>query len=189
MNKVEKIIEKFDGFTDGVRMLMLCHRSKEGGSNNERNNIRRISKNSEEFEEVLYYFMDIKKQNPKIPYRIYSALNKRDPKKAIQIFRQKQLDSEYNNNEEKENFYFDIKNRWISSLMKPQSRAEKNFLFDIDSDDEKTIDDFKVDIVKVTRNYKIFETKNGYHAVTPPFNPEMMHGYDINKDGLLLLDY
>jgi hypothetical protein len=186
--KIDKILEEFNGFTDGVRMLMLCHRNKEGGSNNERNNIRRISRNNEEFVSTLEYFFDIKEQKPKIPYRIYSCLNKRDPQKAIRLFKYKQLDAEYNNQEEVENFYFDIKNRWISSLMKPQARLEKNFLIDIDEgEDVKKAEIMLINIIGKT--FKKFKTKNGYHLVSPPFNPSLMDEYEINKDGLLLLDY
>lgn len=188
-NETNKILEEFHGFTDGVRMLMLCIRNKDGGSNNERTNTRMVSRNEEQFEEILVKYLEVMKMSPETPYRIYSSANKRDAKKAMRIFKYKQLDAEYNSDVEIENFFFDIKNRWLGSLMSPKARMEKNFLFDIDEGDEKTVEDFKKEIASVTRTYKIYQTKNGYHAVVPPFNPQLMPGYDINKDGLLLLKY
>jgi hypothetical protein len=188
MNKeTEKILEKFDGFTDGVRLLMLIYRAKDGGKDNNRKTFRRVSTSQDEFESILDEMVTMKKIANK-SYRIYSCVNSRDINKAIRIFKQKQLEADYYDEDSKNGFYLDIKNRWISSLMKPQSKAESSFLIDIDeNDDEKKAN--KIISNLVGRNFKKFKTKNGCHLVTPPFNPNLMKGFEIKKDGLLLLSW
>ena len=187
MNKETiKIMNDFDGFTDGIRMIMLMHRSKDGGNDNDRKAFRKISKNIEEFEMILDEMINIKRKS-NLPYRIYSCVNSRDIKKAIKTFKQKQLDADYYNEDSKNGFYLDIKNRWISALMQPSSRAETNFLIDIDDkQEEKKAEQTIANIVG--RNFKKYKTKNGFHFITPPFNPSMID-YEVKKDGLLLLSY
>jgi len=185
--ETEKILEKFDGFTDGVRFLMLIHRTKDGGNDNNRKTFRKISTNQDEFENILDEMITIKKTANKA-YRIYSCVNSRNINKAIKLFKQKQLDADYYDEDSKNSFYLDIKNRWISSLMKPQSKADNSFLIDIDEDDNKEKAE-QIICNLVGRNFKKFNTKNGYHFITPPFNPQLMEGFEIKKDGLLLLSW
>lgn len=188
MNKeTEKILTEFDGFTDGVRVLMLLAQNKDKVE--KQTSFKRVSKNREEFEEFLDLMIDMKNEE-KEPRRIYSCANERDVKKAIRIFKTNQLDADYYNEDDKNMFYFDVKNRWISSLMKKRARAETSFIIDIDTDegdDVKKAEELLFNIVG--RNFKKFKTKNGFHLVTPPFNPHLMDGYKINSDGLLLLSY
>ena len=187
--KIEKIFEKFGNFdiTSGYRMLMLIQRGKEDGENQGKDKriLRKISRNEEEFLKILNEFLEIKKDNE----RIYSCVNERDIDKAIKIFKQKQLDADYYNIESKNSFYLDIKNRWIGSVMKPRAKKTSYFLLDIDTKDKKELDDIKKRLCKISSNYVRYETKNGYHFICPPFNPELLAGVEIKKDGLLLLDY
>lgn len=184
-------------FSDGIRMIMICQRNKEGRNTNksDRYSKRKISTYSEEFFKILKEFQEIK-NNSDEPLRIYSCVNKRDIKKAIRNFKQKQLDADYYDEYSKNNFYFDIKNRWVGSLMKQSSRAETKFLIDVDS------------IIKESENWDIsyieehlekigvkiilkYPTKNGFHIITEPFNPNLFnHEFgEVKKDALLLLDY
>ena len=186
-NKVEKILEKFGGFdiTSGYRMLMLIDRSKNGKDRNPKKSVRKISKNRKEFVEILQEFLDIKKEGE----RIYSCVNERDINKAIRIFKQNQLDADYYDEESRYSFYLDIKNRWISAIMRPQAKKESYFLLDIDTKDKKEVDEIKTRLCKISSNFIKYETKNGYHIICPPFNPELLTGVEIKKDGMLLLDY
>lgn len=178
----------FEDFKDGYRFLMLTHRSKEGGTNKDRKQIKRISKNSEEFDKMVQELLEIKKNSGR-PYRLYASVNARDINKAIRIFKQNQLNADYYSVEDRNSFYFDLKNRWISAFMQPQARAETNFLLDIDTKDNATLKDIETRLLKITRNFFRYETKNGYHIVSQPFNPNLLPDVDINKDGLMLLDY
>lgn len=186
-NKIENILAKFENFdiTSGYRMVMLIDRNNSGRDRNQKKCLRKISKNKEEFIEILSEFLEIKKDNE----RIYSCLNERDIHKAIRIFKQNQLDAEYYDEISKNSFYLDIKNRWISAMMKPQSTKTSYFLLDIDTKNKDEVDDVKKRLCKISANYIRYETKNGYHFVCPPFDPNLMSGIDIKKDGLLLLDY
>ena len=194
--KIEKIIKQFKNFMDGYRFIMLIHRNKEGGKSNrpQKNGTKRITKNKEEFIETIEELQKLKEES-KVPMRIYSSVNARDIEKGIREFKRKQLDADYYDIESKHGFYLDIKYQWISSLMKPNSRAETNFLIDLDGDEvgkykfliNEKIEELKV---KILLNYP---TKNGWHIITKSFNPNdlVIRGFtkEINKDGLLLLDF
>ena len=84
----------------------------------------------------------------------------------------------------------------MSALMKPSSRVETNFLIDVD------------DIIQEAENYDIsyieehleqigvkvimkYDTKNGVHIITEPFNPSKWNSEfgTIKKDALILLDF
>ena len=117
----EETKEEIEKFSDGIRMLMLCYRNKEGGENSDKHNVRKISRNKEEFFEIFREFQKIKESSQE-PLRIYSCVNCRNIEKAIMNFKREQLEADYYDKDSRDNFYFDIKNRWISSLMKPNAR-------------------------------------------------------------------
>lgn len=184
--RIEKIMEKFDSFTNGYRFIMLCHRNKEGGVNRDRKQIKKVSKNKEHFIDILSKMFEVIDRKKEIPYRIYSCVNARDIDKAIRNFKFLQLEADYYDTESRNSLYLDIKNRWFSALMRPNARTETNFLIDIDEDDD--YEKIKSDLCKITRNQFEYKTKNGYHIITTPFNPALLKA-KINKDGLLLLYY
>ena len=181
--------ELIEQFSDGIRLIMICQRNKEGRDTNktDRASKRKISTNREEFFQILKEFQEIKNKS-NTPLRIYSCVNKRDIEKGIMNFKREQLEADYYSKEDRNRFYFDIENRWISSLMKQNARAETLFLLDIDSEEDeklarKVIADNKIEIVAE------YPTKNGKHIITKPFNPSIMPGINIKKDGMLLLDF
>ena len=193
--EAEKIINKFGWLTSGWRVLMLTKRSKEGGKANrpDRIAVKKVSKNEEEFVEILQTMLDNRKEN----YRIYCTINPRDPEKAIRKFKELQLDHDFQSDEIKYGFYNDLKNRWISSLMKPSSRAETYFLIDIDNNDrhgldyKKTEEELEKKEVTIIDTYK---TKNGWHIITLPFNypkvmPDLQKFDHVKTDALALLKY
>lgn len=193
-----KNINYFKPFMYGVRMIMLTHRSKEGGKMNQpdRVAVRRISKNQDEFMEIFNEFTKMKDSDPR-PLRIYSSVNPRNVEKAIMHFKHKQLDADYYDEESRHGFYYDIKNRWISALMQRSCKAGSQFLIDIDEEDN--LEEAMSLLKKITlekgfgscfeEGIYTYPTKHGFHIVTPPFNPQWMQGYKINPDGLLLLDW
>jgi len=190
---IEEILEQFNGFTDGVRMLMLTQRNKEGGKSNrpDRASKRKISTNAKEFKEILASFLETQQSFPKEQLRIYSSVNKRNFEKGIREFKRQQLEADYYDDESRQRFYFDIKNRFLSSIMKPASRAETFFLLDCDNLTKKTVGkaiDRLDEITDVVLHYK---TKNGYHIITKPFNPNLFNKEfgELKKDALLLLSF
>jgi len=185
-NKLDSIINKFGNFMDGVRVLFLMSRNKDGGE--KASVIKRVSMNKEEFMSILNDLLEIKSKST-TPLRIYSSVNSRDMEKTIRFFKHLQLDADYYSTEDRFCFYKDIKNRMISSLMSPKCKLEKNFLIDIDENEGQNYKKAISAVSRITRNIFSYKTKNGYHIILPPFDPRLLNGYEINKDGLLLLDY
>lgn len=191
-NITQKIEKQFGDFMDGYRLLMLTLRGKEGGKINKPDRVAKklITKDKQEFLRLLECLLEIKKPEE----RIYSSVNPRDIKKGIRLFKQRQLDADYYDEESKNSFYLDVKNRWISAIMSPKCKAESNFLIDIDNLVGDKVDILEIDKLLEEINVKVllkYPTKNGWHVITKPFNPALWdNGFgDIKKDGLLLLNY
>ena len=191
MKNKKEIMSLFKDFTDGVRMIMLTRRAKEGGKSNRPDWVakRKISTNKDEFEKILEEFLEYQSEHPE--YRIYSCVNRRDFNKGIREFKRQQLEADYYDIESRDKFYLDIKNRFLGSLMKPSSRAETLFLIDADDLTAKTIGNAIDEIEEITDVVLTYKTKNGYHIITKPFNPNLLGNKfgEIKKDAMLLLSY
>lgn len=198
--KVKKIMHDWKGFTDGVRVLFLIWRNKEGSKVVRNLKVRKlISSNEEEFEKCLTQLVDLKDRYSELPLRIYSTVNKRNLDKAIRKFKELQLENDYQDREQYYGFYKDIKNRWISSLMRDSSRLETQFIIDIDNSNKEYAIEIEKEILEHTELIKKYRTKNGYHLIVKPFNPNLIKTYEksgyiypdvsIKKDELILLDY
>lgn len=195
---VDNIYEQFQDCFDGVRIFMLIHRNKEGGKSegNDSNTTKRVSTSPARVREILLELV-MKAYLDDKPWRIQMSVNPRDVDKAIRLFKQRQLDADYYDVDSKHSFYYDIKNRWISCLMNPASRASTKFLFDCDTpaDYDATIAVLQKENIKIMKDY---QTKNGRHIITEPHNPALTaikpafvngHGDVLSstKDGLMLL--
>lgn len=152
-------------FKEGVRILMRVLRTKDGGKGNvDRHAKKVITRNSTEFDNALVELVNTMQSTE----RIYSTVDARDSKKAIRLFKQNQLDNDYS--KAPEEFYLDIKNRWVSSLQSPRSRMTSNFLWDCD-----TIEEFEELVRELGTNaglssiLDVYPTKNGGHIITQPF--------------------
>lgn len=190
-NRAKGIAEDFIQFIDGWRVLFLMQRHRDGGETNNTKLRKIITKNPKEFIDALYE-LSLEKENSDLPLRIYSAVNERDFDKAIRNFKFEQLEADYYDQEQNQNFYLDIKNRFIGCLMQPRAAKTSLFLFDLDSTQE--LDQAHEAIFKAGLNDNIIKqygTKNGWHIITKPFNPALVGdiGSKIKKDALLLLDY
>lgn len=123
---MKDIIEKFKNNSDGIRVVLLIHRSKEGGANNKfKGHLKKIiTTNSNEFFETVKELKEIK-DNSKDELRIYASCNNRDLNKAVRLFKEQQLATDYDPEDKTKSFYLDIKNRFISCLR----RISKKRLF------------------------------------------------------------
>lgn len=192
--KSNHIYDEFKFFTDGVRVMFLIHRNKEGGETNNTKVRKVITRDSEEFRLELIKLID-EKERSELPYRIYSSVNARDIEKAIRQFKFEQLEADYYDDESRHGFYYDSKNRFVGALMTPSSRMKDQSYFIFDVDDEEGRDvmgDALSALGNCGANIVIqYKTKNGWHIVTEPFNPNTFScpGVEIKKDGLLLLAY
>lgn len=189
-SKIKKIESTFHLFLDGCRVLFLLRRKKDGGERADNDFfVKTIVNSKEEFLSELKKIMLIREPT----MRIYASLNRRNVEKGIREFKRQQLEADYYDRENRHNFYFRLKDRFVSSLMKPSSAEESLFLFDCDTLTDKTIGNAIEEIEKMTDVVWHYRTKNGFHIITEPFNPALAQNlsfeHEIKKDSLILLDY
>lgn len=181
-----KIIEHPNSFKEGTRILMLTLRSKEGGKTNlpDRSAKKMISRNPEEFDKCMEILME-RRQGME---RIYSTVDERNLEKGIRIFKGRQLDSDYFDQESRLGFYVDIWNRWISSLQSTKAREGCLFMVDVD-DDKDEEDNIRLEIQnKELELVHEYPTKNGRHFVLKPFNPAIV-SFTCLKNHMMLWVY
>jgi hypothetical protein len=175
-------IDHPDSYKDGCRFLLLNSRVKDNAV--PRKSLTRISHNRCEFdaalEELRYLASD--KQ------RVYGSLCRRDINKASRIFKQRQLDADYDLNTNE--FYMNIEARWNSCVQSKKSQMNKLWLIDCDTTDERQL--VTEELHKhYTRAYEPYwyKTKNGHHCIIEPFNRMMMSedGRRLIKENSLLL--
>lgn len=185
----ENLMEEFKHYTTGYRVLFLIHRNKEGGETNNTKYRKIITRNREEYKAALLGLL-IEKSQTDIPYRIYASVNERNINKAIRRFKYEQLEADYYDQIQKENFYLDLKNRFIGCLMQPPQRATSYFLFDVDNEEGRDVMGETLQVLPNEMILQTYPTKNGWHIITKPFDYtkiKLPNGCSINKDGLLLL--
>lgn len=192
LREAEHIVDKFRHYTDGIRLIMLIYRAKEGAVSANNDKYRKyIVNGQEEYLKAVIQALEVCYEKSEIPFRVYASVNSRNIEKAIRLFKHNQLDADYYDTDSKNSFYLDIKNRMISALMTPSSRAEGMFLIDCDSTeaDHEAMGQLAELGVEILDH---FPTKNGWHMITEPFNPTLfkpVKDVEIKKDGLLLLKY
>lgn len=178
------IIEHDNQVKKGVRLVMRVLRSKDGGLAKPDHHAEKIiTRNAQEWDTAVAMLAD----NATANERIYASVDERDFDKAIVEFKHRQLDADSYNEDSKQSFYIDIKNRFISCLMSPACRKTKYFLIDCDSDEEYN-DAFGNETVAQNALYQ-YPTKNGRHIVTRPFNPALFQTGEVKKNGLILVGY
>lgn len=175
-----------DVFKEGYRGILLIHRNKDGCEGNaQRKAFKRISRNKQEWLQIINEYEEMRKsQYPN--YRIYSHVNMRNMEKAIRLFKERQLEADYDKNENHHGFYTDITNRFFSCFSNPQASGESWFLLDCDStvEYEECMSELSLhDIYKYD-----YRTRNGYHIITSPFNPNKLNlPVEIKRDALIAI--
>lgn len=189
--RTKNIFEEFSGFTDGVRCLFLIQRHKEGGETQNSRLVKKITRNEKEFFDALEDLID-QMMDSELPLRIYSAVNDRNFNKAIHKFKVEQLEADLFHQEQKENFYMDVKNRFLGCLMQPSQANNSLFLFDVDNEQGRDVMGEALQSLPSEVIVKTYPTKNGWHIITKAFNHtkiKLPKGVELKKDGLLLLAY
>jgi hypothetical protein len=191
-----RIVEEFKDFLDGARVLLLLHRSKDGGSNKEfkRRLLTFHTNTREELEESILKALILKNGYNTSDYRIYLTVNARDLRKAERLFKTRMVNIDFEGGENKQWFYERFNSKWISALTDNGSAVKNKFFkIDIDTPDhgeiiDKTLNWLKENNVEVVKTYS---TKNGWHIITRPFNrsifPKELGLLEV--DSLLLLSY
>lgn len=149
-------------FTFGARVLMLKSRHKDGVA--DQRTILRTSFDTTQFERQLLSLADIMRPNE----RIYASAGERDVKKAIRLFKERQLIADYD--DDTEAFYRNIESRWVSCLMDVKAQETKLWLFDCDNADDLAETASALD-EHYTRTLRYqYATKGGFHVVVEPFD-------------------
>lgn len=172
-------------FTNRYRGVLLLRRNKDSQDGNaQRRAIKRITQNTHQWRGVIQELEYIQ-QTTHNSYRIYSSVNSRSIDKAIHEFKRRQLEVDWGNRCEYENFYCDIENRFFSCLMNPNVRDQNHFLIDCDSPEEH-----EYALGELADSGLIlfdYATKNGRHLITKPFNPNDYDIMNIKKDDLMYI--
>ena len=161
------LIEHDKKWKEGIRVLMLVNRAKDGAA--PRATILRISTDAVSFDKCWSQLITLSHKNE----RIYASAGPRDIVKAARKFKERQLDSEYDR--DPMDFYRGIDTRWKACLMSiiAQVKEEKVWLFDCDSEAE-----YELVIRELGRHYPgdaklvpyTYPTREGRHILVQPFN-------------------
>jgi hypothetical protein len=192
--RAAELCETFSGFTGGLRMLILLHRSKDGGHRDEEKRaiISRFTFSETSFQSALEDLLLLRRVL--YPHtRLYSSVNERDPAKVLRIIDQESLDYKYCNSEEMlQNFRKKLIKSPRHFVMQTRTAIGNSFMIDVDNVPGKDVEGEALTLLselKVPIKVK-YRTKNGWHIITEPFNPKKWtHSSEIQKDGLILLDF
>lgn len=118
-------------------------------------------------------------------WRIYRSVNKRDLIKGMKMLQVELI----NRGEE---IAYKIDQVWKSILMKPECKAERKFLIDIDTRDIPP-QYIKAKYLKDVKIHESNKTPNGYHMVTDPFDSrgilsDLGESIEIKRDALLYMN-
>ena len=171
-------------FTDGVRVLMLINRAI---GNTNKGSYRWVNKLvstcTEEFRENLERLAIQQDKLNNSDLRIYGAINARKTDAAVREFQIRQL--KIQTDEERRFFYKDLNNQYVSCLMKPENRATRYYLVDIDKSDA---DAMQLADMAPNRLHH-YKTPKGWHVICKPFDVRIYAGIphvEVKKDGLMI---
>lgn len=176
-------------FKCGVHVQILIDRSIGSSNKSSKRWIRKlISTNVEEYDANTSALLANRgamiSESPAV--RLYASCNERSVHKAIRLFQHKQLEVQ---ELDVEKFYANIHTNFVSCLMKPESRNNKNYLVDVDTTDKQKLQEVD-NVVQRETVYFSYDTPNGRHYITHPFDTRLLLDFDyveVKKDGLILL--
>lgn len=184
------LFKDFDEFTGGVRYLALLHRSKDGGHNKEyyRRGGFYITHSGEEYLDALIKLLTLQAIST-TPYRLYASVNARDLRKAEHKFKSDMLEVDFAPQENRDYFWKRLDSKWAGALMSPGCKTGSLFILDVDGEGDVTAPVLVWLAQHNIEPVKQYKTPNGWHIVTPPFNPNDFDVPDveIKKDALILL--
>ncbi len=194
LEEARKIGERFPLFTEGYRCLLLKIRRKDAEGQTQRTVRTLVSRDSKNWVEILAMLLRERENLPEIEQmRIYQTVNARDIKKAVAHFVQhfvELLGSE--NRQPLHDAFFKCKAKATSAFMQRSSAVTKYFLFDCDTRNDWVLVTLESRLMDRTTILLKYATKNGWHFITEPFNPndiELPEHVELKKDALMLLHF
>ena len=192
IDEATRIAERFPNFTGGCRVLFLIQRHSDGGHTNNSKLRSYISRNSEEWIKCLAKLLQEMEFYPEIPLRIYQTINTRNVDKGIREFKKASLDADYLDDNSRQWFYLDVRNRIISAIMQRRCRESGYFLYDCDTKDEGIMTKIRWALSELTTILEDYPSKNGYHIITKPFNHTLIRlpeEITMSPDAMMLLKW
>lgn len=179
---------------DGYRTLFILERAKDGGHNKEEKQVFNfaVTTNEAELSVKLKEFLWLKYFYDDKELRIYFSVNERNPHKAVRNVMKAILDSYYADQLNRDLVVKKIVKGTRSYIMNPNTQKSSYFLLDVDDEEGKDIMGETLQEMGELEVEELYRrrTKNGWHIVTKPFNPNLWRAKaEIKKDGLLLLDF
>jgi hypothetical protein len=180
-------------FKSGVHTILLIRRKKDGGHNRaDYHATKCISRNQIEYDEYVRKLMQIRStMEDSSAYRVYASVNSRNLEKAIHHFKIEQIITDTYDHELRTRFYVDIWNRFFGVVMEPKCSAEKNFLWDIDTEEGDDLEEFNAILTEHTSILHQYQTPNGWHIITEPFNYNVLPKHiasKMKKDALMWIE-
>lgn len=168
-------------FKTGARLLQRTARNKDKAIR--RPDKIRVSYSEAEYDKTLHEMLD----DLRAGERIYASVDERDVLAARRKFNSDLSFANFSESEEHRlAFYRNLNARWNASLGAKASAKTKLFLFDVDSDDESVLSLILATLDIIARDYLTtdattreldvysYPTKNGFHVVSNPFNPNLL---------------
>ena len=193
-NKAREIMLSLpDCLTSGFRTLFLLERAKDGGANKEEKRVFNfaVSTKTEELEAKLKEFLWLKLFHNQKDLRIYLSVNERNEHRAVRNMLEAITDAMYADQINRDLVAKKIVKGSRSYIMAPNARKTSFFLFDVDNIEGRDVMGETLQEMGDLSIEEIYRksTRNGWHVVTKPFNPQIWKGVaEIKKDGLILLD-
>lgn len=152
-----------DSFKSGTRVLMLKGRHKDGIEKERQ--IMRVSHDEAGFDATLAQLLAMALPGE----RIYASAGERCMRSAVRVFKQRQLDADYDDDPMR--FYRGIEARWVSALMAPTCQATKLWLFDCDDPSYlyHVLGEIAQHYDRPMSPYR-YPTKSGAHVIVQPFD-------------------
>lgn len=209
-----QVIQHPSRFKTGARLLQRTARNKDKAAR--RPDKIRVSYSEAEYDKTLQEMLD----DMRAGERIYASVDERDVLSARRKFNSDLSFANFSGSEEHcLAFYKNLNARWNASLGAKASAKTKLFLFDVDSDDPTVRDNIldligrlgavahdyvttyasysfkdgaKYKDVVVHRDLDVYsyKTKNGFHVVSNPFNPNHLEDSEramLHTNALMLV--
>lgn len=164
----------------GVRLIMRVWRNKDAPPDGRRCGKTLVSTSPHAWQEAVEQLLA-----DAIPgERVYASAEPRSWKRAVRLFKERQLAADYEPEEQMYRFYSHVENQWLSALGNPVCSARKLFLFDCDDSEahQAVLDALATRVEGILHDYP---TKAGRHVLTVPFDPAGLP-LQPHRNGLLL---
>lgn len=170
-------------FTQGLREILVIDRSSKNTCL-----WNKIARYPDMYEQHIAEAISACKSFRKPDIRVYMSINSRCVDKAIREFKRQQIEADYSPHNK--DWYLNLNKQFRHILMQPKQRKTKYFLMDIDTKERGTmhiVDQFIRD--KGIETITSYDTPNGCHIITEPFNMNMckLDKVEVKTDALLLL--